>query len=141
MLSPFVGKMLGMTSTIGDRIRAAREAKGWNKAELARKLKVKPPSVTQLESGDSGAPSSETLMAMRDVGISPDYIMRGKGPKLIEDIERRLADDTLVSMIRELEREDQEIVEDMVKVIIRRKRGSSPNDPFKTDPPRGNDSQ
>lgn len=132
---PFVGTLIGMGTTVGERIREAREAKGWSQAELARRLKVKPPSVSQLESGDSGAPSSETLLRMRDAGINPDYIMRGKGPKLLEDIEKKLRADTLYSMFQEVDVEQQAVIEDMLRGMIRRKKGSSPNDPFKEDPP------
>jgi len=127
--------MFSMMTTLGDRIKAAREAKGWSKAELARRLEVTAPTVSQLESGSSGAPSSETLLKMRDVGINPDYIMRGKGQKLIEDIEKKLKIDTLNSMLDELDESETDMVSDVVRGIIRRKSGSSLNDPFKQDPP------
>lgn len=132
---PFVGTLIGMGTTVGERIREAREAKGWSQAELARRIRVRPPSVSQLESGDSGAPSSETLLRMRDAGINPDYIMRGKGPKLLGDIEKKLRADTLFSMLQEIDAEQQAVIEDMLRGMIRRKKGSSPNDPFKEDPP------
>lgn len=140
MLSPFVGTMLSM-GTIGDRIREAREAKGWTKAELARQLKVEPPTISQLESGETKSPSSENLLRLRDLGINPDFIMRGKGPKLLEDIEKKLKTDTLMSMIGELDESEADMVADVVKGIIRRKGGGSPNDPFKTDPPKTNGTQ
>lgn len=135
ILLPSVGRLLGMVTTVGDRIKAAREAKGWNQAELARRLNVTAPTVSQLESGSSGAPSSETLLRMRDVGINPDYIMRGKGQKIIEDIEKKLKMDTLNSMIEELDEGETDMVSDVVRSIIRRKGSPSANDPFKTDPP------
>lgn len=135
MLSPFVGRLLSMSTTIGERITEVRQAKGWTKAELARQLKVEPPTVSQLESGKTKAPSSENLLRMRDLGINPDYIMHGKGPKLLQDIETKLEVETLMSMLAEVDKEQRETVADMLRGMIRRKKGSSPNDPFKADPP------
>ncbi len=137
MLCPLVGRLVGMASTVGERIREVRKGLGLKPAEFARKIGVKPPSVSQLESGDSKAPAAETLLRMRDVGINPDYIMRGKGPKFLspEEIEQTLRKQTLWSMLDELDADETGVVEDVVKGIIRRKKGSSPNDPFKKDAP------
>lgn len=52
-----------------------------------------------------------------------------------KEIERQLRNDTLLSSIQELDDNEVGLVEDLIKGIIRRKKGSSPNDPFKSDPP------
>jgi transcriptional regulator with XRE-family HTH domain len=124
-----------MGTTIGERIKEAREAKGWKPADLARALKLSAASISQLESGKSGAPSADTLLKMRDKGLNPDYIMRAKGPRLLDDIEQRLKDDTLFSMIGEMTAEQKDMLSDVARGIIRRKKQPSPNDPYKADPP------
>lgn len=126
-----------MATTIGERIRAAREAKGLSQAELARRLGIRGPSLNNLESGESGKPSAETLLRMRDEGINPDYIMRGRGPKLLEAIERKLENETLMSMIDELDAAGRQAVLTMVKALRRNSGKPSGNDPFGFDPPEG----
>jgi transcriptional regulator with XRE-family HTH domain len=139
MLSPSVGTMLGM-STIGDRIKAAREAKGWNQAEFARQLGVKPPSITQLENGKTRRPASETLLRMRDAGINPDYIMKNKGPVLLAEAERSMREQTLVSMFRGMSEEGRAQIEGLAKVLRRATGKPGSDDPFMTDPPKAGDS-
>lgn len=127
--------VLGMATKIGERIIAARKGRRLSQAEFARRLRIKQPSLSQLESGESGAPSSETLQRMKEQGINPDFIMRGKGPTYLDQIEKQLRDQTLMTMISELDPEELAAVTDFVKLLIRRKPGSSPSDPFKEDPP------
>lgn len=69
---------MDMPMTIGERLKVAREelqvAEGIkpNQAAFAREIGIEPPSLSGIESGDSGAPSSQTLLAIRDRGINPD---------------------------------------------------------------------
>ena len=131
------GRILGMPTprkepaTIGARIVAAREEAGLSQKELAKKLGITQPSLSDLERGESGAPRARTLLAMRNAGISQDYIMDGRGPKLLRDIELRLADDTAASMLRELSDEEHEVFMEMLRATIRKKGKPSLNDPYK----------
>lgn len=85
-------------TTIGERIRQAREALGYTdvkrkRAEFARLLGIKPSSLAELENGASGAPSAETLMRMRREGINPEYVMHGTGDPLLDLNASKDADD------------------------------------------------
>ena len=49
--------------TIGQKIKLAREAKGWSRAELGRQIRYSAAYVGQMES-DKHQPSSRVLMAL-----------------------------------------------------------------------------
>lgn len=77
--------------TVGDRIKAAREAHQTAHqapkrtiTAFARLLRIAAPSLHNLESGKSAAPSAETLLRMRDLGLNIDYIIRGRGQPLCD---------------------------------------------------------
>ena len=123
-------------TTVGERVKEVREQLGLKPVAFAKGLGISQPTLWDLENGETKKPSSETMQRMRErYGINPDYIMRGKGPKIVDDIERKLRVETLMSMIEEVDDEMRDTVEDMLKGWIRRKKGSSPNDPFKKDTP------
>lgn len=125
-----------MTTTVGERVKEVREELGLKPSAFAKGLGISQPTLWDIENGQTKKPSAETMQRMRErYGVNPDYIMRAKGPKLLDDIERKLKAETLWSMIGELDEGEQEMVEDVVKGIIRRKKASSPNDPFKKDAP------
>jgi transcriptional regulator with XRE-family HTH domain len=127
---PHVGAMLsGMTTSIGRRLRETREElqkreglKKPNRAKFAREIKIAPASLTQLESGSSARPASETLLKLRDRGINPDYIMRGKGSKFTEKIERNINKLTILEMMDRMDDDEQQTVIDVAEKMIRHKR-------------------
>ena len=64
--------------TLGERIRAEREAKGWSQAELGRILGVAAPTVHRYETNDR-RPDPEMLLRLADLfGVSADYLL-GRG--------------------------------------------------------------
>jgi len=129
--TPSVGRLKGMaTTTVGERIRKAREAKGWTKAELARQLRISAASVNDLESGKSGAPKSETLLRMRDAGINPDYVMRGRGNKLLHEIERQAEFQAMITMIEELTEANRRAVLEVVRALQRTQLRGPTSEPY-----------
>jgi transcriptional regulator with XRE-family HTH domain len=126
--------IVGMATTIGERIKLAREAKGMKQAELARALKIAAPSLHQLEAGISKEPSAQTLLALEDLGINPRYVMQNKGPMLLSDFERRQELEALVGQISELPDEARAAVVLMVKQLRRTQGGPGADDPFLFDP-------
>lgn len=121
---------------------AIRAAAGYGErgqaASFAKLIGISPPSLHDIESGKTSALSGRTLTGLLRIGVSLKYLHEGKGePMQKRDIEHQLKADTLVSMIGELNEAETDIVADLVKGIIRRKDGASPNDPFKKDPPKG----
>lgn len=52
--------------TLGKRIAAARMARGWNKADLARRSHVAPSYITRVERGEFDRPSVDRIKAIAD---------------------------------------------------------------------------
>lgn len=66
-----------MTS-IGDRLRSARSAKGWSQQELAAHVGVSVAVVSRWERGDTKNPKSEHLTkAAEGLGVSLDWLSTG----------------------------------------------------------------
>lgn len=140
--------MLGMTKPVlpplAQRMIAIRHAFGFadderRKAEFARLIGIKPPSLHGIESGETKSWGAKTIIGLIRLGVNLRYIEEGKGEMRHTNrgIEHQLKHETLGSMLDELDEGETDIVTDMVKAMIRRKKKPSPNDPFKLDPPGG----
>lgn len=71
------------TLTIGQRIRLAREAAGLQQGELSKLLDIKQASLSDLETGESKAPSAKVLVRMSEVlKVSPRWIVFGDDGEL-----------------------------------------------------------
>lgn len=129
-------------STIGGRLVICREAAGKTQAEAARAIKIKQPSLADLESGKSKEPKGSTLLNMRDkLGYDPDYVMRGRGmPLLPTEVEAIVKETTLIGIFRELR---PEVRDNLVSIAqgLRRAQGTGPSasDPFEKDVPDDDD--
>lgn len=133
-----------MTTTIGDRLKLARETlqrqrgERPNRAKFAREVGVSAASVSDIESGETTQPAAGTLMRIRDWGINPDYLMRNKGPMFIDQVERHLNKQTILGLMDEMDEDEQQSVINVAAAIVRKKPGpGSAADPFKTKPPKG----
>lgn len=61
-----------------DRLKLAREAKGYKKAHFAKAIGVQPPTITEWERGDTVAPSAANVMNICKVlNITPEWLMDG----------------------------------------------------------------
>jgi transcriptional regulator with XRE-family HTH domain len=68
--------------TMGERIRAAREAKGWTQEQLAKIVGCTRPSITTWESDGVDAISHAYLTKLAGaLGKSTEWILRGTEPK------------------------------------------------------------
>lgn len=139
--------LLGVaTKTLAERMIAIRTAAGFGErgqaAAFAKRIGISPPSLHDIESGKTSTLSARTIVGLLKIGVSLRYLDEGKGdPMQKKEIEHQLKADTLTSMIEELNEAETDIVVDLVRGIIRRKGGSSPNDPFKKDPPNNGGTQ
>lgn len=107
-------------------------------AGFAKLIGISPPSLHDIESGKTSSLSARTVVGLLKIGANLKFLDEGKGePMQKRDIEHQLKAETLISMLAELTESETDLVADLVKGIIRRKDGSSPNDPFKQDPPKG----
>ena len=67
---------------LGDRLRLAREKRGWNQRELARRAGVANSAVSRLETNDAVEPAWETIVKLATaLDCSLDYLSgREPGP-------------------------------------------------------------
>ena len=71
---------INMSTSIGERIKKAREARSLSQSELARLLRLRPQSVQQWESGNAG-PQRKRLDAVAKVlDVSVSWLATGVGP-------------------------------------------------------------
>lgn len=69
--------------TIAERLKSAREAAELSQDELAKKAGVSQGTIANVEGGVRKNPR-ELLAIARAVGVNPEWLKSGKGPKLAE---------------------------------------------------------
>lgn len=73
-------------STLGDRVKAERETKGWTQAELARRVvragykSMSQPGIFKIENKGNSEPKSITALA-KALGVTPEWLETGRGEK------------------------------------------------------------
>ena len=62
--------------TLGERIKAVRELRGWNQQELSRRAHVRQALISELESGKKADTTGSVLARLaRTLGVSIDYLV------------------------------------------------------------------
>lgn len=65
-------------TAMGDRINELREQKGYKQAELAKKVGISGPSLSEIENGHTKALKDHTLFGLcRHLSTTADYILYG----------------------------------------------------------------
>lgn len=67
--------------TPGDRIREAREAKGWTQEQLADKAQISKGFLSDVENNKRNVSAENALKLADALGISLDFLMRGEEAK------------------------------------------------------------
>lgn len=66
--------------TVGERIKRRRLELGISQAALARSIKIKPPSLADIESGKTKRAAGQTLIDLaRELRTDPEYLLSGVG--------------------------------------------------------------
>lgn len=94
---------------MGARVKAARDAAGLSQEELARRVGIEQPSLSQIETG-SVMPGQETLHSIADeLGVSLDYLRGRKAMALeFETFEQDLLEAMTKKQKRQLKQLDDE---------------------------------
>lgn len=71
-------------NTLGTRIRSARKEAGLTQVELARKVHITQPTLSDLENGHTDSTSSLVELAMA-LGVRPEWLATGKGDRKLQD--------------------------------------------------------
>ena len=79
-----------MATTIGDRIRQARQRRGWSQTRLARELKVSTSYVSLLESGRRRPRPQLLERAAQELECPVEYLRTGRGSPDCDDLELEL---------------------------------------------------
>lgn len=88
---------------VGQRLRHFREAAGVNQKAFASLIGIKPPSLSEIESGQSKSPAAITLLKAADVlGLEPMYLLTGAGSPLRTSRQLRADELRLLLLYREL---------------------------------------
>jgi transcriptional regulator with XRE-family HTH domain len=98
-----------------ERLRSARELRGWNQSELANRAGMPPSSIAHFETG-SRKPSFDTLRRIANaLEVTTDYLLgRVDDPALAE------AADPLFRDIGKLTGGDRELAKDFLKMLSKR---------------------
>lgn len=98
-----------------ERLKAARELRKWNQAELAGKASMPPSSIAHFESG-SRKPSFDTLRRLANaLEVTTDYLLgRVDDPTLAQ------AADPLFRDVSKLTGNDRELAKDFLKMLAGR---------------------
>lgn len=91
--------------TLCSRIREARKLTGLSRAELARRVGVKPSAAVQWEHEDGTAPSVRNLIKLAELtGISFEWLATGRGmarPKSLREVPAVTTDDFAHNLFEE----------------------------------------
>lgn len=127
---PPVGRLIGMPKTLADRAKWVREQRGLNQTAYAKRLGITQPSLSDIENGETKSLRGGTLVAYQRDGVNPEYLMKGKGVPFLDAIEQKLRDDSLHAMIADLDEDQKGVVEDLVRGMLRRRKGPNTHDPY-----------
>ena len=73
-------------STIGERVKEARVANGWNQPELAKITNISKQALSQIETGTTKNPKPENLLKIADAtGYELRWLITGNGIKTSKD--------------------------------------------------------
>lgn len=99
---PFIASpMLGAMKTIGARLRFARKTSGFSQESLAKKIGVKQPTISDLESGKS-QDSAYWPEIEQATGFRGQWIKSGKGAQRVGDIQTTNYDTALDSALNDI---------------------------------------
>jgi transcriptional regulator with XRE-family HTH domain len=83
---------------IGERIKLAREEKGWSQEDLATKLGVEPPTISRWETGAHAPRPRQWPLIAKILGHPRDWF-EGNEPDRLARLEQRLRDLEKISSI------------------------------------------
>lgn len=103
-----------------ERLRAARDMRGWNQVELAAAAKMPQTSIAHLESG-SRKPSFDTLRRLAEaLEVTTDYLLgRTDEPSLAQSA------DPLYRDVGKLNAHDRQLAKDFLDMLAKRNKGKS----------------
>lgn len=116
---------------IGKRIKALREAAGLSGSELARRIGVKPPSLWEIEAGETKTIKAATLMRLSEaLNADPAWLSSGRGAPYKMAVSGP-DEGELVSIYRNLTPDGQSALLGAARGILEAQPRATKADPFK----------
>jgi transcriptional regulator with XRE-family HTH domain len=104
MLAEKIRKLPTMSSDFGDRVKEAREAKGWSQSDLAEKAGVSRQAIFSVENGETKTMRPENLFRAADaLEVKARWLATGQGPRAAE-LNRTIKADTLRAAVEDVEK-------------------------------------
>lgn len=112
----------------GDRLQARLADKGLSQSELARRVRLTQGTIAKLISGKASG-SSHLHRIARELGTTPAYLAGDTDNPDPDASASDLTDDEaeMVSMFRQLQRDEREIVKQVAEKMLRPRALHSPN--------------
>lgn len=121
--------------SIGTRIAALRAARGLDQTELARRIGISQPSMSNIESGKTQRLRGDTLAGLcRELHVHPDVILKGTAARTTEST---LMESEVLGLWRALTPQDQEHLLAVARALAARRAAPKPaSPPAKPAPPK-----
>lgn len=120
--------------TIGKRISMLRESKGLSGPELAGRVGIKPPSLWEIENGETKSLKASTLMRLAAaLDANPYFIWTGHGSP-VSPIDPNVEEAQTVDLFRRMTPANQAAWIDVGNALLRSQPAAAPSarDPFPT---------
>ncbi|WP_366916242.1 helix-turn-helix transcriptional regulator [uncultured Oscillibacter sp.] len=95
---------------MGQRIRAAREARHWTREELAEKVELSVNTMAEIELGRNGTRLENFIRLCRLLDLSADYVLFGAPGDAVQRI---------TDLLRDRDEETVRVVERTVEALLR----------------------
>jgi transcriptional regulator with XRE-family HTH domain len=106
-------------TTIGHRLRQAREAKQWSQRELAKRLSKSQSSITEIEQGVRGLTSADIVHFCRVLNVSVQYLFYDLIPEQLTSEENAFQEQVLLEIESLPDKEVRQRVVDIIRQVVR----------------------
>ncbi|OQS39784.1 transcriptional regulator [Chromobacterium haemolyticum] len=105
--------------TLGTRVKAEREKRGWTQEALARKAGVGATTITDIETGRSRA-TTRLIDIARALAVNPQWLESGTGPrKPVPTLENTyIAAESVDDLARQLAEKSEEEIAELIRLIL-----------------------
>lgn len=108
-------------SSVGERIKEARERLGYNQAKLSSEAQITPAAISQIEAGDR-TPSTPILRRVASVlKVSTDYLLGNSNETQLQDLVQDEGIQKFFRGFKELSSKDQQTIQEQIEFLRSRK--------------------